>query len=117
MARSTSLVSLLAMKLWTNSSIQTCQARPSRGTGAFLFVSGGVGEGLGSMVGVGDGSAGVGESGGDGVGTGVGEGRVGIGVGVAGTITSVFFCARNAQTASATRAPRAIAPITTGFHL
>src|SRR5436190_21402013 len=106
MARSTSLVSLLAMKLWTNSSIHICQARSFRGTGAFLFDSVGLGEGMG----VGDNCSMVGEDEGDGEGEGEGEGTgdgeatmiggdvfCGVGDGVAGILVSVLFCERNAQ--------------------
>src|SRR3954471_8495801 len=72
MARSTSLVSLLAMKLWTKSSIHGCQARLPRAIGAFLFGSVGLGVGLSSGVGVFSGSVGEGR----GV-TGIGEGDIG----------------------------------------
>src|SRR5205085_8015560 len=113
MARSTSFVSLLAMKLWTKSSIQTCQARLFRGPGAFLFDSAGLGDGLASGVGVT--SIGVGEGEGEASGT-VGDGCAdccGIGV---GETTSVFFCERIAQSASRTTAARTNVAMTNGFH-
>src|SRR2546423_6908653 len=113
MARSTSFVSLLAMKLWTNSSIHICQARLFRGAGAFRFDSVGLGDGSG--VGFGDASSSLGDGDGDGAGvaTGVGDGSAEYcGVGT----TSFFFCARHAQNAIRTAAARTIAPIANDLH-
>src|SRR5438270_8920278 len=103
------------MKLWTKSSIQTCQARLFRGPGAFLFDSVGLGDGLASGVGLT--SIGAGEGDGEGEATGtVGGGCADCcGIGVAET-TSVFFCERIAQSASRTAAARTTAPMTNGFH-
>src|SRR2546423_14857536 len=103
MARSTSFVSLLAMKLWTNSSIHICQARLFRGAGAFRFDSVGLGDGSG--VGVGDASATLGDGDGDGAGvaTGVGDGSGEYwGVGA----TSFFLWPRPAPRRSRPAAPR-----------
>src|SRR5437588_11194451 len=113
MARSTSFVSLLAMKLCTKSSIQTCQARLFRGPGAFLFDSVGLGDGLASGVGVS--SIGVGDGEDEAIGT-VGDccaDCCGIGVGES---TSVFFCELIAQSASRKAAARTTAPMTNSFH-
>src|SRR2546423_3998320 len=112
------------MKLWTNSSIQTCQARLVRGTGAFLFDSVGLGEGSGvgddlSAVGEGEG-----EGDGDGEDDGIGDGEAmriggevccGVGDGAIGTTTSGFFCER--KTANAIRrTATTTAAITKSFH-
>src|SRR4051812_38148662 len=105
------------MKLWTKLSIQTCQARLFRGTGAFFFGSVGLGEGFTFGVGVGEISTGLGDGEETATATGVGGGsavRCGIGVGVGAT--SVFFCGRSAQRPSKTAATRTIAPITNGFQ-
>src|SRR3954454_4491403 len=103
------------MKLWTKSSIQTCQARLFRGTGAFFFGSVGLGEGFTSGVGVGEISTGLGV--GEGItAVAVGNGAaVCCGVGVGPGTTSVFFCARNAQNVSNAAAARTIAPMTNAF--
>src|SRR5438270_13231911 len=111
------------MKLWTNSSIQTCHARSFRDDGPLVLV--GLGEGFASGVGVI--SSAVGEAAGVGVRAGsadavgkpatLGEGgAVSCGVGVTGSTVSVFFCDRNAQSATTRRTARMTAPITTGFH-
>src|ERR1043166_4967933 len=105
------------MKLWTNSSIQTCQARLFRGAGAFFFGWVGLGDGLASGVGVGEISAGLGDGEGTMMAVAAGEGAAvccGVGAGVGAT--SVFFCGRNAQNASNATAARTIAPIKNGFH-
>src|SRR3954469_13877457 len=101
------------MKLWTNSSIQTCHGRLFRGAGAFRFDSAGLGEGTG----VGEVSATLGE--GDGVRKAVGEGcgdGCAIGVGVAGTMTSGFLGDRNRQSPISPATARIIGPSTTGLH-
>src|SRR5437588_4508441 len=101
------------MKLWTKSSIQTCQARLFRGPGPFLFDSVGLGDGL--AYGVGVTSTGVGDGEGEATGT-VGDGCADCcGIGAAETI-SVFSCERIAQSASRTAAARTTAPMTNSFH-
>src|SRR2546423_15541824 len=105
------------MKLWTKSSIQTCQARLFRGTGAFRFDSAGLGEGLVSGVGVGEASTALGDGEGMITGTDVDDGCAEIcGTGVGLATTSVFFCERNAQSMMRTPAARTAAPIANGFQ-
>src|ERR1041385_8115608 len=108
------------MKLWTNSSIHTCQARLFRGAGAFLFDSVGLGEGTG----VGEDGSIVSEGDGEGDGDGIGDGDAmrtggevccGVGDGVTGTTTSIFFCGRKTANAIRTTA-NTTAPITNNFH-
>src|ERR1700731_1009718 len=114
------------MKLWPNSSIQTCHARLLRGAGSFLSGCLTLGEGFASgvvSVALGDGVAGtdtgviVGWAETTGKTVGLGEGCwVCWGGGATGGTTSVFFCDRNTRngTKGAARIP---APTTNGLQL